>query len=90
MSKAIAHCIPLWISSKSDRLSIRKSWRVQWLHIIPFFAFPPEICKVIYTTNAIESMNSSLRKVIKNQQIFPSDEAAFKLVYLAMRNISKK
>ena len=45
---------------------------------------------MIYTTNAIESMNSSLRKVIKDQQIFPTDEAAFKLVYLAMRNISKK
>jgi putative transposase len=70
--------------------SISKSWRAHWLHIIPFFAFPAEIRKVIYTTNAIESMNSSLRKVIKSQQIFPTDEAAFKLVYLAMRNISKK
>ena len=70
--------------------SISKSWRSHWQHIIPFFAFPPEIRKAIYTTNAIESMNSSLRKVIKAQQIFPSDEAAFKLVYLAMRNISKK
>ncbi|MFN4855975.1 MAG: transposase, partial [Pseudanabaena sp.] len=56
----------------------------------PFFAFPLEIRKAIYTTNAIESMNSSLRKVIKSQQIFPTDEAAFKLVYLAIRNISKK
>jgi putative transposase len=70
--------------------SISKSWRAHWQHIIPFFAFPSEIRRVIYTTNAIESMNSSLRKVIKNQQIFPTDEAAFKLVYLAMRNISKK
>jgi putative transposase len=70
--------------------SISKSWRAHWQHIIPFFAFPAEIRKVIYTTNAIESMNSSLRKVIKSQQIFPTDEAAFKLVYLAMRNISKK
>ncbi len=70
--------------------SISKSWRSHWQHIIPFFAFPPEIRKAIYTTNAIESMNSSLRKVIKSQQIFPTDEAAFKLVYLAMRNISKK
>jgi putative transposase len=70
--------------------SISKSWRSHWANIIPFFAFPPEIRRAIYTTNAIESMNSSLRKVIKSQQIFPSDEAAFKLVYLAMRNISKK
>ena len=68
--------------------SISKSWRSHWAHIIPFFAFPSEIRRAIYTTNAIESMNSSLRKVIKSQQIFPSDEAAFKLVYLALRNIS--
>jgi|GEM_PF-5129276 len=52
--------------------------------------FPSEIRKAIYITNAIESMNSSLRKVIKSQQIFPSDDAACNLVYLAMRNISKK
>ena len=70
--------------------SISKSWRSHWANIIPFFAFPPEIRRAIYTTNATESMNSSLRKVIKSQQIFPSDEAAFKLVYLAVRNISKK
>ncbi|MFN5978625.1 MAG: transposase, partial [Pseudanabaena sp.] len=70
--------------------SISKSWRSHWANIIPFFAFPLEIRKAIYTTNAIESMNSSLRKVIKSQQIFPTDEAAFKLVYLAIRNISKK
>ncbi|MEB3125840.1 MAG: transposase, partial [Synechococcales bacterium] len=67
-----------------------QSCRSHWANIIPFFAFPPEIRRVIYTTNAIESMNSSLRKVIKSQQIFPSDEAAFKLVYLAMGNISKQ
>ncbi len=79
-------------AEKWDKLypSISKSWRAHWQYIIPFFAYPPEIRKVIYTTNAIESMNSSLRKVIKSQQIFPTDEAAFKLVYLAMRNISKK
>ncbi len=77
-------------AEKWDYPSISKSWRSHWQHIIPFFAYPPEIRKVIYTTNAIESMNSSLRKVIKSQQIFPTDEAGFKLVYLAMRNISKK
>jgi transposase-like protein len=60
----------------------------QWANIIPFFAFLPEIRRAIYTTNAIESMNSSLRKVIKSQQIFPSDDDAFMLVYLAIRNIS--
>jgi putative transposase len=79
-------------AEKWDKLypSISKSWRSHWANIIPFFAFPLEIRKAIYTTNAIESMNSSLRKVIKSQQIFPTDEAAFKLVYLAIRNISKK
>ena len=51
--------------------SISKSWRSPWANIIPFFAFPPEIRRVIYTTKALESMNSSLRKVIKSQQIFP-------------------
>ncbi|MFN9839483.1 MAG: transposase, partial [Pseudanabaena sp.] len=68
--------------------SISKSWRSHWANIIPFFAFPPEIRRAIYTTKALESMNSSLRKVIKSQQIFPTDDAVFKLVYLAMRNIS--
>jgi len=70
--------------------SISKSWRRHWANIIPFFAFPLEIRRAIYTTKALESMNSSLRKVIKSQQIFPSDDAASKLVYLTMRNISKK
>ena len=59
-------------------------------NIIPFFAFPPEIRRVIYITNAIESMNSSLRKMITSQQIFPSDETAFKLAYLMMGNISQQ
>ena len=53
-------------------------------------AFPPEICKVIYTTNAIESVNMSLRKITKNRGSFPSDEALSKLFYLALRNISQK
>ncbi len=56
--------------------SISKSWRSHWANIIPFFAFPTEIRRAIYTTKALESMNSSLRKVIKSQQIFPSDETA--------------
>ena len=70
--------------------SISKSWKNNWAYIIPFFEFPQEIRKAIYTTNAIESINSSLRKVIKRQQIFPSDDAAFKMVYLAIRNFSQK
>ena len=69
---------------------ISKSWRNNWVHIIPFFAFPPEIRKIIYTTNAIESLNMSLRKVTKTRSSFPSDEALLKLLFLALRNIEKK
>jgi len=56
--------------------------------VIPLFAFPEDIRKVIYTTNAIESVNMTLRKVTRNHRIFPSDEAVYKVVYLAMRNIA--
>ena len=58
--------------------------------MIPFFDYPPEIRKVIYTTNAIESVNMSLRKLTKNRGSFPSDEALLKLFFLALRNISLK
>jgi putative transposase len=69
---------------------IAKSWRANWARVIPFFAHPPEIRKVIYTTNAIESLNMSLRKVTKARSSFPNDEAVLKLLYLALRNIAKK
>ena len=69
---------------------IAKSWRQNWPRVIPFFAHPPEIRKVIYTTNAIESLNMSLRKVSKARSSFPNDEALIKLLYLALRNIAKK
>lgn len=70
--------------------SISKLWRTHWSHVTPLFAFPEDIRKVIYTTNAIESVTMSLRKVTRNHRIFPSDEAVYKVVYLAMRNIAKK
>lgn len=70
--------------------TISKSWRGNWERIIPLFSYPPEIRKAIYTTNAIESLNMSLRKVTKNRGSFPNDEAMTKLLYLAMKNISKK
>jgi len=69
---------------------IGQSWRRNWPRIIPFFGYPPEIRRVIYTTNAIESVNMGLRKITKNRGSFPSDEALLKLFYLALRNISKK
>lgn len=70
--------------------SISQSWRKNWERITPFFAYSPEIRKVIYTTNAIESLNMSLRKVTKNRGSFPNDEAMIKLLYLALNNIAKK
>lgn len=70
--------------------TIGQTWRRNWDQIIPFFAYPADIRKVIYTTNAIESLNMSLRKVTKNRGSFPNDEAMLKLLYLALRNIAKK
>jgi putative transposase len=64
------------------------AWRRAWSHVIPFFAFPPQIRRVIYTTNAIESVNARLRKIIKTRGHFPSDDAATKLIWLALRNIT--
>ena len=69
---------------------IAVSWRNNWARIIPFFDYPPEIRRIIYTTNAIESVNMSLRKVTKSRGSFPNDEALIKLFYLALMNISKK
>lgn len=73
-----------------DYQAIGLSWRRNWARIIPFFDYPPEIRKVIYTTNAIESINMSLRKITKTRSSFPTDEAVMKLFFLALRNISKK
>lgn len=70
--------------------SIAQIWRRNWSRVIPFFDHSPEIRRIIYTTNAIESVNMSLRKITKNRGSFPSDEALSKLFYLALMNISKK
>ena len=70
--------------------AIVQSWRRVWEQVIPFFAYPLEIRKIIYTTNAIESLHMQLRKVLKTRGHFPNDEAATKLIYLALRNITKK
>jgi transposase-like protein len=64
------------------------AWRRAWDRVIPFFAFPPEVRRVIYTTNAIESIHARLRKIIKTRGHFPSDDAATKLIWLALRNIT--
>jgi putative transposase len=70
--------------------TISPIWRRSWERVVPFLAYPEEIRRVIYTTNAIESVNMGLRKIIKNRGSFPTDEAALKLLYLALQNISQK
>jgi len=69
--------------------TVAAMWRRQWEQVIPFFAYPPAVRKIIYTTNAIESLHMQLRKIVKNRGHFPSDDAASKLLYLALRNIEK-
>ena len=68
--------------------TVTAAWRRAWDRVIPFFAFPPEVRRVVYTTNAIESVHSRLRKIIKTRGHFPSDDAASKLIWLALRNIT--
>lgn len=70
--------------------SIAKSWGKNWENIIPFFSYPHEIRRIIYTTNAIESLNSVIRKAIRNRRIFPNDTSAFKVIFLAIRKASEK
>ncbi|KVW67279.1 transposase [Burkholderia ubonensis] len=70
--------------------TIAQSWQRAWEHVTPFFVFPPEIRRVVYTTNAIESLNMQLRKIIKTRGHFPNDEAAIKLLWLALRNVLAK
>jgi putative transposase len=68
--------------------TIVQSWRRAWQNVVPFFAFPPDVRRVVYTTNIIESLHMQLRKIIKTRGHFPSDEAATKLLWLALRNIT--
>lgn len=70
--------------------NISKMWQRHWENITTFFTYPADIRRVIYTTNSIESLNMTVRKVIKNKRSFPSDEAMFKQIYLALNNIAKK
>jgi len=70
--------------------AISQIWLRHWENIIPIFDYPMDIRRVIYTTNAIKSVNRSLRKVIKTKAVFPDEESVFKLMYLALNNISKR
>jgi len=70
--------------------AIARLWRENWERVIPFFAFPEEVRKVVYTTNAVESLHMSLRRIIKTRGSFPTEEAAFKLLYLALTKVVAK
>ena len=74
----------------SKYAAIVKLWESNWETLTPFFEYPEEIRKIIYTTNAVESLNSTARRIIKTRGSFPSDEAALKLLYLAIRNLTAK
>lgn len=69
---------------------ISKSWCSHWENLNAFFGFPPDIRKAIYTTNAIESLNSVIRAAIKKRKVFPTDDSVRKVVYLAIKDASKK
>jgi putative transposase len=88
---ATAELAPEWLGGFEKRWArqyptIAPMWRRAWDYVTLLFAFPPAIRKMIYTTNAVESLNRSLRKVIKTRGSFPTDDAALKLLYLAIRN----
>lgn len=70
--------------------AIVKSWRANWSKVIPFFDFPKEVRKVIYTTNVVESLNNTLRKAVRNRGHFPTEDALYKVLFLAIRGVSKK
>jgi putative transposase len=70
--------------------TIAQSWRRNWEQVIPFFAFAPAVRKILYTTNAIESLNGNVRKAVRVRGHFPSEEAATKLLWLVMQNVQKR
>jgi transposase-like protein len=69
---------------------ISTMWRRAWPHVVPFYAFPVEVRRILYTTNALESVHARIRKIIKTRGLFPSDEAATKLIWLALRNATQR
>jgi putative transposase len=87
--QSAAAALEEFAAARGDRYpAIVKVWRAHWQEFVPFLAFPPEVRRVIYTTNLIESMNSRLRKVTRNRGQFPSEQAALKVLYLAVRNLN--
>jgi len=78
-----------WKDRREVVAALKPAWRRQWEQVTPFYAYPVEVRRMIYTTNAIESLNSSLRKAVRLRGHFPTDEAATKLLYLALREVSR-
>jgi putative transposase len=78
------------LSQTRKYAAIGEIWRRQWEQIIPFFAFAPAVRKIIYTTNAIEALNAKLRRAVRARGHFPSDEAATKLIFLVLRQVTQE
>ena len=74
------------VGQRLDRFAIAQSWRRNWEQVLPFFAFPAAVRRIIYTTNAIESLHGEVCKAVRGRGHFPSDEAATKLIWPALRN----
>jgi len=89
--QAARDALDAWTDSEVGRQypAIKRQWEAAWEHVIPFFAFPPEVRKVIYTTNMIESINYQLRKITKTRGHFPTDDALIKLLYLGCREMGR-
>ncbi len=89
--QAAREALDAWTDSEVGRQypAIKRQWEAAWEHVIPFFAFPPEVRKVIYTTNMIESINYQLRKITKTRGHFPTDDALIKLLYLGCREMGR-
>ncbi len=83
-------CIVLKVRQDSRYPQISRSWQANWPNLATFFAYPTDIRKVIYTTNAIESLNSVIRHAIKKRKVFPTDDSVKKVVWLAIQSASQK
>ena len=77
------------VRNKAIHVAIGKAWRRAWQEVIPFFAFPREVRRILYTTNAIEALNSKLRRAVRARGHFPNDEAALKLLFLVLNRAEK-
>jgi putative transposase len=82
--------LPALLARDEKYPQISRGWRAHWEHLNTLFLYPQDIRKAIYTTNAVESLNSVIRKALKKRKLFPTDDSAKKVVYLAIQDASKK